>query len=131
MVFMKAALVDVIKNVMSSSKDDKTTLTFGVNEDGDRVLKINVKNTGASEAGDFEVRIEGREVKNWEGLTELKLPISLKMLMDTLGHCEEHYVSMDMEIADNGKFMRIGEVVGRDDDGEAILNTCHYAIVDR
>lgn len=131
LIFTKAALVDVIKNVMSSSKDDKTTLTFGLNEDGDRVLKINVKNTGASVAGDFEVRIEGREVKNWESLVELKIPISLKMLMDTLGHCEEHYVAMDMEIADNGKFMRIGDVIGRDENGEALLSTCHYAIVDR
>ena len=131
LIFMKAALVDVIKNVMASSKDDKTTLAFGMNENGERVLKINVKNAGASVAGDFEIRIEGREIRNWDSLVEIKIPISLKMLVDTLGHCEQPFVAMDMQVDDSGKFMRIAEVVGRDEDGEAILNTCHYAIVDR
>lgn len=128
-VLHRDSIANVVDNVMKSTKDDKTVLTFGEDDEGNKVIFINVRNTGASTEGRFTANIEGREVYRWEELKELKLPISIKVFKETIANCETPFIVIGLAFTETKRLMRLAEAMGKDDEGNIITRTCHYMVV--
>lgn len=128
LVFSRAALNNVLSCAATMTKDEKTFLTFK-EVDGYKSLVIaSGKNTG-----DFNVTIEGNQdnIKNWESLKETTLPLSMKVLSAMLNDCSTTYVSLDVLSDETGKFIRVSELLGRDETGEKMLGATHYTVASK
>lgn len=132
LVFSRAALSNVVSCAASSTKDEKTTLQFD-EVDGFKSLKIVSNNSGASISGDFNVMLEGNQdkVKNWEQLKEAKIPLSLRVLNDMLTDCSTPYISLDIKVDENAKFIRLAELEGKDEAGNKLFGTIHYTVANK
>lgn len=130
LVFSRAALSNVVSCASASTKEEKTTLQFE-EIDGLKSLKIVSNNTGASISGDFTVVIEGKQIDNWDELVNTKIPMSLKVLSDMLADCSTTYISFDIDIDEKGKFIRLAEAKGKDENGNVEFGTIHYTVADK
>lgn len=130
LVFSRAALSNVVSCAAASTKDEKTTLQFE-EIDGLKSLKIVCNNSGASVLGDFTVVIEGKEVDNWDTLVDTKIPMSLKVLSDMLSDCATTYIALDIDISEKGKFIRLAEAKGKDENGNVEFGTIHYTVASK
>lgn len=127
LVFSKSALVNVLDGALSNSKDEKNTLEFDITDDGS-LLKIVSNN--ASSRDTFNVMVEGKtsDIGNLDVLKETKIPISLRVLNDMVKQCTSEYVEIDIDIDTEraSKFIRVGNLLGRDDEGHKIIGTKLY-----
>lgn len=130
LIFSKAALMYAIKNAIDNTKDERLEMAF-VEENGEMYAQMVVDNSSASVFSDFKVIMEGQSSLDFEALKELKIPISLSVLGDMVSGCTTTYVALDVSIEANMKCIRVGELLGRDDEGNKIYRALQYTIVDR
>lgn len=127
LVFSKSALINVLGCALNTSKDEKNTLTFDITDEG-CILKIVANN--ASSKDTFDVMVEGKtsDIGDLTVLKETQIPISLKVLNEMIKQCAGDYIAIDIDIDTErqSKFIRVGNLLGRDDTGNKIIGTNIY-----
>lgn len=114
MNFFRDALLNVIKCAIASDKSEKTEITFkpSAYRHDSIALVINSQNSGASVSNDFAVVCEVLKSKDGvEPITELTLPISLKVLETMVSNCKTTYIGFDVSVGeDKSKFIRVADL---------------------
>lgn len=114
LTFIKDILKNVVDSALATDASDKTTLKFGESnlEEGAKELRIVSNNSGASISNAYNVVcVECLEGDPEQKLESLELPISLKVLSEILGKCDNDYVAIDIDVdTTNSKCIRIADV---------------------
>jgi len=98
-LFNRYALLNAIDCATAVDKNEKTLLTFDGAPDG---LYVHITNSKATAKNDFYVVAEQYK-DNLNNLTEVSLPVSLKVMSDMLNNCTEGYVMMDICVEEKYK----------------------------
>lgn len=107
---IREVLKNVVDSAVSSDKADKTVLKFKKNESGEMVLKIDSVNAGASINNNYSVVCAGYMDKAGD-IEKFELPVSLKLIGEILGKCNEDYVGIDVDVDENNTVgLRIADV---------------------
>ncbi len=128
LTFCRPALQNVISCAMAADNNEKTMLTFVNVENGDLAIRIASTSGGSSVANDFCVVMENYRDSVGD-IMSAKIPVSLKVLYDMIGNCQEYYVAMDIATDEGGTYICIGDVADCDKDGYPTrLATTHYTV---
>lgn len=122
-VFNRYALLDFIKGVITSDKEDDAILRFSLNEDG---LSLETKrgNQAVSKAG-LSIIAEGYEDKIGDIETK-EFTINFKMLSSLVNNCNEQFTVMDLVPLPSGIIIKLSDSCGKDSEGSIVANTYHY-----
>jgi hypothetical protein len=123
LVANKPVLQDVIKASLSLDDNEKTKITF-VEVNGELAMRIVGSASGASSINDFNIILEMHQ-DNVGNILEVSIPVSLKVILDMLNKCVEDYVAIHIEVDEDNKYIRIGDIV---DDDTMSLGTVNYTI---
>lgn len=112
LTFIKDILKNVVDSALSTNGADKTVLKFADSkiEDGAKELRIASNNSGASISNTYSVvcvECSDQEDK----IDSLELPISLKVLSEMIGKCDNDYVAFDIDLDDTeSKIIRLSDI---------------------
>lgn len=107
---IREVLKNVVDSAVSSDKADKTVLKFKKNEHGEVVLKIDSVNAGASINNTYSVVCAGC-VDQAGDIEKFELPVSLKILSESLNKCNEDYIALDVDVdTTNTVCIRVADV---------------------
>lgn len=136
LVFYRNAILDAVTTAANSMKDERISASF-VKEGEDIYMAFAINNSGASISVDFKVYIEGQKDLNYDELKEFKVPVSIKALMDMINNCKTNHIALDFAVdvkpdgSEGGKFLRVGELLGRDENGAKVYYSMNYTVVGR
>lgn len=122
-VFNRYALLDFIKGVISSDKEDDAILKFSLSEDG---LSLETKRGSltTSKAG-LSILSEGY-TDNLGDIDSKEFTLNFKILNTLVNNCTELFVVMDLVPMPSGIIIRLSDSCGKDTEGNIIANTYHY-----
>lgn len=127
LTFCRPAIQNVIACAMATDANEKTTISFVEAESGELAIKI-ITNTGGSVVNDFNVVMENYRDSVGD-ILNAKIPVSLKVLYDMLGNCQEYYIAFDIANDDAGTYIRVADIVEVDDNGYPTqLGITHYTV---
>lgn len=124
-IMLRPALANVIKCCGTiSNGNEAIELIFKTNEDGNKEMKFNGIGS-ASKSGDFAVEVAA----STGDIDSEKYGINLTCLLDMVSLCNEDYVAFDFLCDERGKFLRIADIAGKNEDGTISVSALYYTTV--
>lgn len=125
LVFCRPALQNIIE--CACSKDNEKAEIEFIQYDGG-MLAARIAEKGGN---DFVIVVE-HYVDSQDGIKNLRMPVNLRVLKNMLDNCNEMYVALDLAKDERGLFLRVGDIVGTDEEGQdLVLGTVHYTMLSK
>lgn len=125
LVVLREAIADIVGCCIAvNNGSESMRMTFEENAEGFTEIRFGGVST-ASKTNDFSVATEECTC-NLDNLAELSLEINLTTIGDMLGLCKYAYVVIDIVTNDTGKYIRISDAAGKNEDGTIQVSAMYF-----